>query len=253
VGSVTTAILATSLHEVAVAIATLSSDMLPTEKCCVLIANPVVVTEFDQQLVVAARAAAEQHDVTVVDLSEVIAPRHPLGWRKADLTATEFAEAWRRVTGLAPIAVCAQVGREHNDTINSLSKVAGAQVVNIVCTPEHFGSALARRRRQTLSVDAPAIASLLSLGHIRPVPPALLRAARRTVVSLGADPQPDWHSSYLGWWARIIRSVTRAVLRRLARRPAKPRPPRIDWATVQAQESADFTHELIAELDEEHR
>lgn len=248
----TTAILITSTQELGVALAALRSGLLPVDDHCLLVSSTTEAAEVDHPVLDTAIAVARAEGLPVVHLNELIAPRHPLGWRVADLTPEEFAQAWQRQTGLPSLTAVAPVGRKRNPAVTTLRRVTGADPVTITYSPEHLAAVLLRRGQAALVVDAPvgaAAIAALSRGRIRLIGPAQVRAARDTIRRFDSDiDQVPWLTTIPRWWGRLLRSVLHGRRRRTQSPPALPRRATED-AAERAQKSIEFTRRMIADVD----
>ncbi|PFG18367.1 hypothetical protein ATK74_2952 [Propionicimonas paludicola] len=145
----TNAIIVASGGQLAVAVAALTGGALDPESTTVVVVSPGEAAEVQTELIEAARIVARRHRLRLVHLNEVLTPFHPLGWRAADLEATQFADAWAAAGGLAATTVLHCFG-SGDPAQRGLARVLGAQRRRIADTAREAGVALRRAREPRL-------------------------------------------------------------------------------------------------------
>jgi hypothetical protein len=248
----TTAIVVSSTQELAVAAAAIRSGLAPLTKASILVVSVAPAAELDHSLLDAAIALTQDDDIPVVHLNAIVHPRHPLGLRLADLSADEFTEKWNQLGGPQTIDRIVSVGRKKRAWVNTLRTVLGAEPARIAYSPEHAAATL--RRNQALVVDAPTgFTTLVRVlgGRIQVVPSRELEAARSVLETFDPEVRAvPWKTTVPRWWFRLLRSFVRNLRDTTTPKPTpkkRPAPP----ANVEqrAQESINFTREMIERLD----
>lgn len=176
------AILVSSPAHVAVAVAALTSGALDPASTTLVVVNPAQAAEVQTEFVDAARTLAGRHRLSIVDLNEVLAPFHPLGWRAADLTSEEVRAAWSAAGGLTELtAFYCFTGDEAAQ--RGFRRVFGAARRPVAQTARSAGAALRRRTEPLLIAGGgPGVAVLRRLLRTKAV-----QVSVREIVRAGAE------------------------------------------------------------------
>lgn len=218
---VSEAILITSLPQLAVAVAALTSGSLDPTATTVVVVSPSDAAEVQTEVIDAARRAAQRHGWRLVHLNDVLAPFHPLGWRAADLDASQFAAAWAAAGGPATLAVLHCFGAG-DSAQRGLARVFGARRRRIADTATEAGVALRRAGEPRLVAGGGAgLAVMIRLrgAHLTQIPDRRIALAEaelglsgpaRTSISLR---RPDlWRGLIRGREEQAQAGATAAVI-----------------------------------------
>jgi hypothetical protein len=209
VGSVTTAVLVTSLTELAIAQAVISHRLFDGDTLLV-VASTAEAAEVDHPVLDAAAGLAGP-EVSVIDLNAVIAPLHPLGWRRADQSAEAFTERWRAAGAPADVDRLVVMSGPSVAAQAILAELLGLSHTRVAWFPDAAGT-WQLRAREVIALDAPAgLVRLAPLTRRRTValPASALAAAWQQVAAAEVGAAPWRRAGLVRWLIAMLAALRR--------------------------------------------